>query len=249
MSNPISDRERDKLFGKDPLGLDGPPNGWDTPVQVQVLNRTAPLPVEDVTSIEEQLERNLRNPLVAVQDVMAFLEYHGEAAQAEMPPDKFFKGEEDMANWRSAMAWWPEADDMPYTLRRPELSMLLSNYSEPWQLEDGQCITFIERLTYLATKANRWFNQHNKKVGRPRVLPTLPGETDDERRRRLNRERQERYKERKGQSTNSELVAARKELNRLLAEGKASKHAAIVQWDAYLASIKLQLAQLNKKDT
>lgn len=29
MTNPIQDRERDRLFGADPLGLDGPPKGYD----------------------------------------------------------------------------------------------------------------------------------------------------------------------------------------------------------------------------
>lgn len=33
MTNPLSDRERDKLFGYDPLGLDGPPKPYSEPAQ------------------------------------------------------------------------------------------------------------------------------------------------------------------------------------------------------------------------
>lgn len=58
MSNPLSDRERDKLFGRDPLGLDGPPKGYDTPL-TKTVQRTLSIPAHRIKEAREDLEKLL----------------------------------------------------------------------------------------------------------------------------------------------------------------------------------------------
>jgi len=136
------------------------------------------------------LELKLRDPAVATTaDVLAYLEAQD---RSDMLPSQFFT-DADLDHYRAACAWWPEHVDMPLRLQKPDLLTLCMLYAEPWA--EGTVNTFHERLNWLAVQTDAWFKQHGpKRRGAPRLYPLLPGETEAERLKRLDRMRQERYK-------------------------------------------------------
>lgn len=200
---------------------------------------------EDVTLHEEAIVTALRDPDTVVNaDVYRYLEYQD---RSDYLPTEFFK-DGDLESYRAACAWWPtpkNLDDMPWAVRKPLLEQLCFNYAaDPRE-------TFMERLSAWAQRADAWAKQHLHKPGAKRIYDTLPGETEDERQRRLNRERVARHRQSRALQPYSGPNAAVAETRAKLREAKAQYKAAMVQWRVYINHLESEVlaAELAAKET
>lgn len=98
-----------------------------------------------------------------------------------MHPDQWFAGV-DISQYWAACAWWPRREGMPEAVRCPSMQALCAQY---WQ--GG---TFLERLTTRANAAAQWLASQD-----PNANAAQPNESDDDRRKRLNRERVQRSRQ------------------------------------------------------
>lgn len=200
--------------------------------------------MEDVTDYEHNLLARLRDPSVVIADVYAYLEYQD---RSDLLPTQFF-APDDLANYQSALAWWPkQPDGSPYAEMDirwrtcPPLETLCFNYAEAWH---GNLTTFIQRLSWLAQQAQAWVTENVKQVGRPRVHENLPGESDAERTKRLNREAVARQREKaRAEFRLTPRGAAIASAEQRLKEAQAQKRDLMSQWTAYIAQLKAELAK------
>lgn len=200
--------------------------------------------MEDVTDYEHNLLKRLRDPSVVTADVYAYLEYQN---RSDLLPTQFF-ADTDLDAYRAAQAWWPkQPDGSPYAdmdirwRTCPTLETLCFDYTAPWH---GQQMFFLARLSWLAQQAQAWVTENVKQVGRPRVHENLPGESDVERTKRLNREAVARQREKaRAEFRLTPRGAAIASAEQRLKEAQAQKRDLMSQWTTYIAQLKAELAK------
>jgi len=182
----------------------------------------------------------LADPAVATTaDVLAYLEAQD---RSDMLPAQFFT-DADLDHYRAACAWWPEHDDMPLRWRKPSLTLLCDGYADPWT--DGTVHTFLGRLNVIAGHAAAWMKEHGPKpLGRPRVHPTLPGESEADRAARLNRERVARHRGTTSPRVDPARAALIKEVAQELKVARLHRQEALEGWDIKIAQLKTKLLTL-----
>jgi hypothetical protein len=145
---------------------------------------------------EELLER-LAAPEPDIDAVLDYLVLEADDAGVnEVAVEAFFRGEEDLAQFRLAIAWWPQLEELPPTMAPPSLYQLLWNFSDA-----AQGATFMDRLTTRANVVTTWLLENG-------FNPANPAESAEERKRRLNSEAQRRFRLRAHNGPASDHAAA-----------------------------------------
>lgn len=154
---------------------------------------------------DELLER-LRSPHVTPNDVFQFIYgQHGALVEefGHAPdPRNFFQGQADLDHYHVALAWWPKGEHVPPQLAPPTVWQLCFRYEE----QDPRIgSTFLARLTARANAVVSWINAQGLDVSNP-------NETEEERRKRQNREAVRRHRVRKGDAGTPEDQARELEI-------------------------------------
>ncbi len=150
----------------------------------------------------KDLVERLLDPSVTTDDVYEYLEGQEDELNRdhEGPPapevGRFFQ-ESDLEEYRKAQAWWPRHPDLPHALAFPTLFVLCHSYHE----QDPRIgATFNDRLRIAADKVAVWITEKGLNLSNP-------NETADERKSRLNRDKQSRHRIRTSGQTDKVSMA------------------------------------------